>query len=92
MREESNLHAKATGLRPAGLTTCPTHGWGDRRELNPLRPGSQPGSSPIGSATMVLREGIEPPWMWARCSPIELAEHVCSRDDSNARLRIRNPP
>jgi hypothetical protein len=26
VREESNLYAEATGLRPAGLTTCPTHG------------------------------------------------------------------
>lgn len=26
VREESNLYAEATGLRPAGLTACPTHG------------------------------------------------------------------
>src|SRR5215472_14363382 len=29
VREESNLYAEATGLRPAGLTTCPTHGGED---------------------------------------------------------------
>lgn len=43
MREESNLHAEATELQSAGRTTCPTHGWGDRRDLNPLPPGSRPG-------------------------------------------------
>lgn len=74
MREESNLHAEATGLRPAGLTTCPTHGWGDRRVLPPLRPGSQPGSSLLGSATMVDQAGLEPAprGVWDRCSAAEL--------------------
>ena len=34
----------------------PNSRWGDRRELNPLRPRPQLGSSPIGSVTMVLRD------------------------------------
>ena len=86
VREESNLYAEATGLRPAGLTTCPTHGWGDRRELNPLRPGSRPGSSPIGSVTTSAprRNRTSIPWVWARCSAIELAEHAYPGGDSNS--------
>ena len=34
VREESNLHAEATGLRPAERTTCSTHGWGALPESN----------------------------------------------------------
>ena len=51
VREESNLHAGATALRAAGLTTCPTHRWGGWRVLPPLRPDAQSGSSLLGSAT-----------------------------------------
>ena len=91
VREESNLYAKATGLRPAGRTTCPTHGGEDGGNRTHLRPGSQPGSSAnrfVLSAPRRNRTSV--PWLWARCSPIELAELACAQEDSNPHSVIRN--
>lgn len=44
VREESNLHAEATGLRPAERTTCSTHGRGALPESN--RPCGLHGPAP----------------------------------------------
>jgi hypothetical protein len=91
VREESNLHAEATGLRPAGLTTCPTHGWGGQRVLPPLRRGSQPRSSLVGLAATVPSGGAAPPAspMWMERSAVELTGLAYSQEDSNLQRQIR---
>ena len=91
VREESNLYAEATGLRPAGRTTCPTHGGEDGGNRTRLRLGSQPSSSAnrlVLSAPRRNRTSV--PWVWAGCSPIELVEQKCAHEDSNPDPQIRN--
>jgi hypothetical protein len=57
--KDSNLRVDAWSTARCSRR-CATDAWGDRRVPTPLRPGSRPGSSPLGSAT-VLSEGIGPP-------------------------------
>jgi hypothetical protein len=48
------------GLQPGAFVRSATGTWGDRRVPPPLRPGSRPGSSLLGSIT-VPGGGIGPP-------------------------------
>ena len=63
------------------------------------QPGIEPGRSRVtaeprnqlGSGTSAPRRNrTSVPWVWARCSPIELAEQKCAHEDSNPDLQIRN--
>jgi hypothetical protein len=74
VREESNLHAEATTLQAAGLTTCPTHGWGGWRDSNPAWTALttrrfDPSASP---SVPDRRADRRTPSAWTRCSTAEL--------------------
>jgi hypothetical protein len=60
VREESNLHAEATGLQPAERTTCSTHGWGALRDSDPLDLDPQSSPSATWVKAPVVSEGIGP--------------------------------
>ena len=46
---EPPRRSRATALQAAEPTSCSTHPWGDRRDLNPRPPGPQPGARPPSS-------------------------------------------
>jgi hypothetical protein len=85
--QDSNLgNPQVTVLQTARFGRSRNLPWGDRRVLPPLRPGSQPGSSLLGSITMVDQAGFEPAasGVWDRRSG--LAELLIG-----APTRIRTP-
>ena len=58
----SNLPApKGPGLQPGGPASCPYDAWGERRDSNPLPPGSQPGASATSASSTVRNERLELP-------------------------------
>src|SRR4029077_11577932 len=60
VREESNLHAEATGLRPAERTTCSTHGWVPCRQVEPALRAPQARAFPRRQKAPVDQAGFEP--------------------------------
>jgi hypothetical protein len=70
---------KRRGYGPLGSPHCPTRGLGCLAGFEPANSRFTAESlSHLGQGT-VLSEGIEPAvsWVWARHSPIELAERAC---------------
>lgn len=47
---------RSNGVTARWAHHLPNSRWGDRRVLPPLRPGSRPGSSLLGSITMSIRQ------------------------------------
>src|SRR6185437_15456379 len=81
----------ATALRAAGLTACPTHGWGASRESNPVDPESQSGPAPFGFRHQSIRQDSN--LRSSGCGPDALATELlivaCSREESNLHRQLR---